>query len=213
MKMIGALIVLATACVVGSASDCRRVAVVTHAPAYHAPAYSYYAPAAAAVSYYPVGYAPDNTEAFLKLFEAYRAKSEEHTALLKAMIASGSVPPELKALAAPPHPGAVLERTDCMRCHDASVSAAKGGKRTFFRDGAFVGTPEDEDAMLAAVEAGTMPKDRRGGWSDKERFQWLSYAARRPRDAAPKVDAPPKASVPEKKTVAPLGVGVVFRDR
>lgn len=208
MKIVGAFIALVASAVVGSATPpCHT----TGRSYYYYPAASYYAP----LTYSLASGAPDQTELLRELFAAYKGKTEEHATLLKALVASGgALPPELKALAAPPHPGAVLERDSCIRCHSAEDKAAKSKGRIFFKDGVFVGNEKDLVAMRDAVEAEEMPpKEFR--WTDKQRMQYMSWLTRRPPTDAAKVEAPPKLEAPKVdppkgKTSGGLG-DVVFR--
>ncbi len=157
---------------------------------------------------------PDQTEFQRELFAAYKDKAEKYETLLKAALASGgAIPPELRALAAPPHPGAILEKQDCMRCHSAEDGASSGGKHVMYRGGIWVGTPEQAGEAVKRVRSGDMP---RGGkkWTGEQKFDWLDYAtspaAEAAKGAPPKLEAP-KAESPKLMPPTKLIPDVSFR--
>lgn len=169
MKIIGAVLALFGLADFADA-QCRTFPLRSHD--YYQPVYRHYE-----AVYQPyslsIGYQPDSTELLGKLFEAYKAKSEEHAALLERMaLSGGTLPLKLEK----EHPGLSIARTDCASCHSAEDRGAKGGKHVFFTAGKLTATDEQVGEMIAAVEDGRMPKGRK--WADKEKSQFLFWIVR-----------------------------------
>ena len=154
---------------------------------------AYYPPATISLSS-----ASRDDEFSRELFAAYKAKAEQHEALLNKLIAAGTLPSELKALA-PPHPGKVLEEKTCTRCHSAEDGAKDGGRHVFYRGGAWIGSKEDAELAVKQVRAGKMPRGP-VKFSADDKFDWLDWVTQPATGTAaavpPKVEAPKKAMPP-----------------
>lgn len=171
MKTIGSLVLLASVCVTGaSPATCptllgRGYSTYSYAPTYYATPvlladYGYHAA-------YSVGYAPDSTDV-LKAFHDDAIKAKDETiATLKAALASGAVPPELRAAMKPAHPGISLIGSTCMSCHSASDGARKGGKHVMWEGDAFVGTGKQLEECRNKIEDGSMPPGTKWSWEQK----------------------------------------------
>lgn len=206
MKMLGAVIVLLACCLVGNATPPCYSTGRTYSY-YPAASYYYAAPLTYSLSYDRA----DQTERInyltdvaIKTKDDLVASAQREAALYKALVASGAaLPPELKALALPPHPGKKLEEQTCVRCHSQEDNAREGGRHVFYRAGIWIGTKEEIELAVKKVKDGDMPRGPRKFTGD-DKFDWLDWvtrpatAAAAPAPPAPKVDpAPPKLEAPK----------------
>lgn len=144
MKKISGVVLALIACAVFAvgawATDYRFRGLGAH---YVAPAV-YYPP----LSIGPAG--PDQTELVRELFQAYKAKAEEQEKFLKAMIASGAVPPTFQKAFAPEHPGLKVLNNACSSCHETATKE-KGKGFAFLSGGAFVDEGDNMQRVLKAI--------------------------------------------------------------
>lgn len=175
MKKVGILLALASCAVfaVGAwATDCRFRGI-GYAPSYVAPAV-YYPP----LSIGPAG--PDQTELVRELFQAYKTKAEEQEKFLKAMIASGAVPPTFQKAFAPEHPGLRVLNNACASCHETATKE-KGKGFAFLNGGAFVDEGDNMPRVLKAIlpdpatGKAAMPPPSRKGLTGEEGMQATGF--------------------------------------
>mgnify|MGYP001611770200 CR=1 FL=1 len=121
---------------------------------------------------YSIGFQPDVTA----LAEEIKGLRQDFLTVVQQLQQGPGQPQALKE-----HPGAKLMRQDCARCHDGSVAKSKGRGVILFKDGAFIDTPENVEAVVEQVDSGRMPKDKK--WNGEEKYVFLSYHTLRPKDA------------------------------
>jgi mono/diheme cytochrome c family protein len=182
MKYIATLIILAAACLAGSASDCRRPTsfyTPLHAPSYYTPLVATYQ----TVTYptYAVGYSPDLTETVNKLIDHNKWLVE------KVLERERSDSPKLKAASSP---GLAVLTTNCATCHDASLAKVKGGGNAFFRSGEVVDEGDNVDRMVEAIGSGKMGSRSLPTLTPEQRLAGMHFLVKLPTPAA-KVTAKP----------------------
>lgn len=179
-RFVASLIMLVAVAVAVEGSGCRvvtvRAAAVHHAP-YVAPV-AYYQP----VATYSIGYngSGELAEAVRLLIEANKEERQENRLmqerLIQALTTGGAGPMPLKSHVS--DPGYIHLRRDCAKCHDESVSKAKGKGYTFFRAGEFLDEGDNLSLVMDAIKAGRMPKDQK--WDFQKKYEASTFLTLKP---------------------------------